>query len=138
MLYPDWGSAWAEWQPNWDAYAYSQDTALYYIQQAGLHGFGAAGFSDLLNAIYQVYQAVNFTAGFTGDGFDGSYLNNLLYYSGKSTLDMDAIINAMLRADTDQLTKFVGIEDAYRSAIWLKPFNGEFYAALARGFGAGT
>jgi hypothetical protein len=47
---------------------------------------------------------------------------------------MDAILNAMLQADNDQLTTFIGIEDAYRSAIWAQPFNAEFYAALARGF----
>jgi hypothetical protein len=50
------------------------------------------------------------------------------------TLDMDAILNAMLAADFDQLTNFVGIEDAYRVAVWNAPFNAEFYAALARGF----
>jgi len=50
------------------------------------------------------------------------------------SVTMDAIINAMLTADFDQLSKFVGIEDAYRSALWDQPFNAEFYAALARGF----
>jgi len=103
-----------------------------------MHGFGVDGFSDLYNATYQIHEALKFAAGWPGDGFEGSILNNLLYYSGRATLDMDDIINTMLTADTDQLTKFVGIEDAYRSAIWLKPFNAEFYAALARGFGAGT
>lgn len=48
--------------------------------------------------------------------------------------DMSALLGAMLTATFDQLTMFVGIEDAYRSAIWDSPFNAEFYAALARGF----
>ncbi|GAI82901.1 unnamed protein product, partial [marine sediment metagenome] len=49
-------------------------------------------------------------------------------------VDMDAILNAMLVADFDQLQKFIGIVDAYRVAIWNAPFNANFYAALARGF----
>lgn len=47
---------------------------------------------------------------------------------------MDAILTAMLKADFSELEKFVGIEDAYRVAVWNAPFNAEFYAALARGF----
>lgn len=47
---------------------------------------------------------------------------------------MDAILNAMLKSDFDQLQKFIGIADAYRVAIWNAPFNADFYAALARGF----
>jgi hypothetical protein len=50
------------------------------------------------------------------------------------SVSMDSILNAMLLADYDQLQKFIGIEDAYRSAIWDQPFNAEFYAALANGF----
>ena len=51
-----------------------------------------------------------------------------------SSVTMDAILNAMLLATFDELTKFIGIEDAYRSAIWDQPFNAEFYGALANGF----
>lgn len=50
------------------------------------------------------------------------------------TIDMDDILNAMLAADFDELQKFIGIEDAYRLAIWNAPFNAEWYASLARGF----
>lgn len=53
---------------------------------------------------------------------------------GGASITIDDILNAMLAADYDQLSKFIGIEDAYRSAIWDQPFNAEFYAALARGF----
>jgi len=48
--------------------------------------------------------------------------------------DMDGILSAMLQATFEQLQKFIGIEDAYRVALWNAPFNVEFYAALARGF----
>jgi len=47
---------------------------------------------------------------------------------------MDDILNAMLGATFAQLQQFIGIEDAYRVALWNAPFNVDFYAALARGF----
>jgi len=49
-------------------------------------------------------------------------------------IDMDAILAAMVAADPDEVTYFIGLEDAYRTALWDKPFNADFYAALARGF----
>jgi len=50
------------------------------------------------------------------------------------TVTMASILNAMLAAKFDELQKFIGIEDAYRCALWDAPFNIDFYAALARGF----
>jgi len=53
---------------------------------------------------------------------------------GNGVVDMDAIINAMLAAEFDELRTFTGLTDAYRVALWNEPFNAEYYAALARGF----
>lgn len=50
------------------------------------------------------------------------------------TVTMSAMLNAMLLAKYDELQYFIGLEDAFRSAIWDQPFNADFYAALARGF----
>ncbi len=49
-------------------------------------------------------------------------------------LTMADIIATMLIAAPDDVKWIVGIIDAYRQSIWDKPFNREFYAALARGF----
>jgi hypothetical protein len=68
------------------------------------------------------------------DPINESWHMMALYYAGQGAVDMDGILNAMLQADYDQLQKFIGLEDAYRSAIWNQPFNAEFYASLARGF----
>lgn len=59
-----------------------------------------------------------------------------LYFAGQggASITMADILTAMLRAEYEELQQFVGIEDAYRSAIWEQPFNAEYYAALARGF----
>lgn len=51
-----------------------------------------------------------------------------------ATVDMAAILSAMVTADKEQLTYFIGLVDAYRSAIWDQPFNASFFAALASGF----
>jgi len=60
----------------------------------------------------------------------------LQYYwpEGNGEVTMDAILSAMVQADPDQLQYFIGIVDAYRQSIWNRPFNKEFFAALARGF----
>lgn len=47
---------------------------------------------------------------------------------------MSSLLTAMLSADPYQIMYFVGLVDAYRQSIWNRPFNKEFYAALARGF----
>lgn len=56
------------------------------------------------------------------------------YLDNCAGADMDSILNAMLSASQEEFTKFIGIVDAYRVALWDAPFNEEFYAALARGF----
>jgi len=69
--------------------------------------------------------------------YSGQYLvpHFLEYHTVETALaTMDALINLMLTATFDQLQKFIGIEDAYRCALWDAPFNEDYYAALARGF----
>lgn len=49
-------------------------------------------------------------------------------------VDMDAILTAMLGSNFDQLQQFIGIEDAYRVALWNAPFNANYYNELVRKF----
>lgn len=49
-------------------------------------------------------------------------------------LTMSSIIIAMYGANRQEYTDFVGIEDAYRQALWNQPFNKAYFAELARGF----
>ena len=65
------------------------------------------------------------------EGYLWWYLSNCIE---APTITMDDIINAMLVADPDQIEYFVGIADAYRVAMWDRPFNEEFFRALAEGF----
>ncbi len=54
--------------------------------------------------------------------------------SAPAGLTMDTLINTMLIAEPEQVKYFIGLVDAYRASLWNKPFNYEFYSALARGF----
>lgn len=69
---------------------------------------------------------------------DRGHFYESIYWAAQSGngagVDMAAIINAMLEATPYQIEYFIGIVDAYRQSIWNRPFNREFYAALARGF----
>jgi len=51
-----------------------------------------------------------------------------------SALSMDEILSVMITATEDQYRYFIGLVDAYRVGLWNKPFNSEYFAALARGF----
>ena len=51
-----------------------------------------------------------------------------------AAVTMAAMINAMLLATPSEVQYFVGLVDAFRQSIWNKPFNEDFFAALARGF----
>ena len=49
-------------------------------------------------------------------------------------ITMANIISAMFSASNEELRDFIGLTDAYRQSLWNKPFNREYWAAIARGF----
>jgi len=93
----------------------------------------------LINSGWFLSTLLSMAFDFYEDETDQSCFCESIYYAGKggdgATVDMDAILNAMLAAEFSEFQMFIGIEDAYRMALWNKPFNAEFYAALGRGFG---
>lgn len=97
-----------------------------------------AAIGHLCNAVYWSLQSTKALARLDETDSDQSELMESIYWAGMGdgggAVDMDAIVNAMLAATFDQLQRFIGIEDAYRVALWNAPFNADFYAALARGF----
>ena len=48
--------------------------------------------------------------------------------------EMEMLLSAMVTATPYELKYFIGLVDAYRQSVWNKPFNQEFFAALARSF----
>lgn len=89
-------------------------------------------------AIEQVVAAMRYLGDYTEASYDQSHFFESMYWSWwapkAATITMDSILAAMVAATPEQVTYFVGLADAYRQSIWNKPFNSEFFAALARGF----
>jgi len=85
--------------------------------------------------VYTVFEQLN---DFYGGAADQSARMESLYWAAQepagAEITFDAVINVMLTANPDQIKYFVGLLDAYRQSIWNKPYNQEFFAALARGF----
>ncbi|GAI62812.1 unnamed protein product [marine sediment metagenome] len=95
-------------------------------------------FGYLCGAVYNLYVCLNELADFAEATYDQSHLYESIYWGAKGNgangVTMSAILSAMIAADFDDFQAFVGIVDGYRAALWNKPFNAEYYAALARGF----
>ena len=90
--------------------------------------------ADILSAIYDVKQMGVPFGGWDPYATQGPiwwYLTNCV--SGYD-LTMDDMISVMLAATEEEYRYFIGVIDAYRVGLWNKPFESEFYAALARGF----
>lgn len=117
-----------------------------YLNSAGQYFMAAYYQTDWAHAKSDIYsggsQLINasnmwpsgYTTNITGllkKMFTGIRTN---WATGGAAATMDDILNAMLGATFAQLQQFIGIEDAYRVALWNAPFNADFYAALARGF----
>jgi len=89
---------------------------------------------DILLALADIVTMGEQWGGWAPYSYEGPiwwYLENCV--SGY-TLTMDAMISVMLTATEDEYRYFIGVIDAFRVGLWNKPFNSEFYAALARGF----
>jgi len=101
---------------------------------------GAEGNPNSGGEAYQMSTHFNALRARWGAGsttFPGRCLQMFDYFNdniGGGDFDMDVLLTAMLDATPEQITKFMGITQAYKVAVWDAPFNEEFYAALARGF----
>ncbi len=89
---------------------------------------------DILYELYDIRQMGLEFGGWDPYTYEGPiwwYLENCV--SGYD-LTMDDMISVMLAATEEEYSYFIGVIDAYRVGLWNKPFESEFYAALARGF----
>lgn len=110
--------------------------ALNHMSDAWGH-WGTGDDHEAIEDILFAISDINVAAGYAGYGYAPfDYVGPWWWYFTNciGEMGMDAIINAMLNAEPDQIRYFVGLVDAFRQSIWIKPFNQEFYAALARGF----
>lgn len=135
-----WTDAFDAQMRGWD-YAYSDNgiVAGNHQADANLHwtlNQDHLAIQDLISCIGAVRQAI-FDLMAKDSHMNPTYASMwLLKYlkDHAGTPAMGDILTAMLAAKFDELQTFIGIEDAYRSALWDQPFNAQFYAALANGF----
>jgi hypothetical protein len=116
-----------------------------YSNKARAH-YDAGEYSD---AIYDLIESTWYAGQYAGSvhcrgfyGYDSDQalicaLHPDMAGSQIGEVTMEKMLAAMLEAETDEISYFVGLVDAYRQSVWNKPFNAEFYAALARGFEGG-
>lgn len=130
--YPDFDTAFTDWQTLYPSYQSDMATVKSRLIAAQTAGFTAAGFTALRLAVQYLFFCVKYIAGDDLNTWEEGMYNNLMYYAGKGGVDMQGIIDAMMDAEFAQLKHFIGIEDAYRAAIWDQPFEAEFYADLVR------
>ena len=91
-----------------------------------------------MSAVQCLSDSVKYLADFLTDDYNQSELMECLYWSSKvepvDGFDMGILLGEMLTADPDELRFFIGLVDAYRQSLWNKPFNAEYFAAIAKGF----
>ena len=116
------------------------DSAETYMEQAYTKADWAAAKIPMNSCIGMLVNAIKNVRGGYGCG-DTTYgttssLVKLrdLASNGEVEVTMNSILSAMITANDEDIEYFIGLVDAYRQAIWNKPFNYEFFAALARGF----
>lgn len=136
MTYTSFNQAWADYVLTYAQERTSYDNMTFYIGAIGasatwqeLRGNTAAACSTMRNWLLLHGRTQNPT-------WQESSYYSALYFAGQggAAIAMADILSAMLAATSDELTNFIGIEQAYMAAIWNAPYNGEYYAALARGF----
>jgi len=136
----------AEW-PDWDTaftftlnrYAYAEDD--FSDAEADRAVANAKwGMGDYNVALYYLIQSVGHVIDggrsllTKAAGYDPTYTILWCLKNIETGVDMDTLLSTMLGANPEQVTYFIGLVDAYRQSIWNKPFNEEYFAALARGF----
>lgn len=116
-----------------------------YAQSHWYGGDDHACLDDLIDAVLRNNQAIEWILcqGFFGwngsshaltDALDRELACPFITEAPETEVTMAAILSAMITANADDLKMFIGLVDAYRTSLWNKPFNVDFYAALARGF----
>jgi len=104
-----------------------------------------AAIKHCINCLFYISAALNYMsdgAEYGYNGYDYTMMAALDRSKAFPTADppdpdedpMGTLINTMLTAKPEQVEYFVGLVDAYRQSVWNRPFNAEFFAALARGF----
>jgi len=95
-------------------------------------------FGDVKSLLYSLWCQIDTIARYSATDFYHSPLSEAVYWASQggtpASITMSDILDVMVTATPNELQYFIGLVDAYRQSLWNKPFNQEFFAALARGF----
>ncbi|GAH51263.1 unnamed protein product, partial [marine sediment metagenome] len=112
--------------------AYGHTADAYQHSEAGEY---PEAIEDLVLACYDLANSTGYLAyNYDPWAYEGALHWYFTHCIKADDFNMDALLSVMLSADPEQVEYFVGLVDAYRQSIWNRPFNKDFYAALARGF----
>jgi len=92
----------------------------------------------LCNTAYYDTYALRCIAQYDEAANDQSELMESLYWGGQVppsyVLTMLKLIAVMSVAMPDEIMTFICLEDAYRAALWDRPYNPEYFATMVRAF----
>ncbi|GAI72283.1 unnamed protein product [marine sediment metagenome] len=92
----------------------------------------------LITAITETWFTFNVYPGFQFSDPDQSPIVESIYWANKDVptaeVTMRAILDEMFTASDYELMQFIALVDAYRQSLWNKPFDANYWAAVARGF----
>lgn len=142
--YSDFDSAFNDLKAGYPAAKLALERALSNAQAA------YAGASDPVDkthfgfatyAIEQLVLAVRQLGDYIESAWDRSHLYESIYWANKDVpsppeyeLSMLKILAAMAIASPDELETFIALVDAYRAAMWNRPFREEYFATYVRFF----
>jgi len=138
MAYTNFPTAWAAFSGDYDLMSSKMQSFETALSNLAAQTTTAMVRNYTVTALTHLRSAFLAHAKYGAGNYDSSHHYMAVYYAstipGGGEINFDTILSLMLIASFDQLQKFIGIEDAYRVALWNAPFNANFYAALARGF----
>lgn len=132
--FADFTAYYAGWQSNLAQVASYLSSMMTYAEAGNwLYAFSMAKW-----AIVYLKNCHNVNLNMLASAPDQNRFFESIYWAGQSgaayELTMSDILTTMLSATPAEVQTFIGIADAFRQSIWNRPFNREYYAALARGF----
>lgn len=136
MAYTKFIDAWNDWSPTLTQCGHLYDNYVVHNNAAWAAGTFAAFKPQVLYALADIAGMVFshlFGSVLTYDPMESMHYA-ATYFAWKEGGDMDGLIATMMTAEFSQIHQFVGISDAYRTALWDQPFDSQFYAELAASF----
>lgn len=139
--YDNFDDAFEQLVTYWEGAEYVADGLFLKISQAQVY----ANAGNWLQAIFKITYALDniryvfdwFNYFYNSDPNQSPLLESIYWASKdipKTEVTMRSILDVMFTASNEELKQFIALVDAYRQSLWNKPFDVNYWAAVARGF----